>query len=150
MINFVADFCERTLFLFTAVLILRTINYLFILLFQDISDQVIRPPIIRSQDQYRHLPSGSTSTCNHSSIILALCCISHAIAFLKQCSQWTLCADDSRSTISATSDVGRLQSTCWNEAIGRHIHQISSCCSSDEDRSFVRWQWNNYIFSACT
>jgi len=35
--NFVADFCERTLFLFTGFLILRTFNYLFFLSFQDIS-----------------------------------------------------------------------------------------------------------------
>jgi hypothetical protein len=80
--------------------------------FSTFPNQALSPPIIRSQDHYRRLPSVFTSTCKYNSIILALLCIPHAIVFLRRCSQWTLSADDSRNTISMTSDMNRLQSTC--------------------------------------
>jgi hypothetical protein len=150
--NVVADFCERTLFLFTGVLILRTFNYLFFLSFQDISwsEQATRPPIIRSRDQYRRLPSGSTSTCKYSLNISGL-----TLHFRRYCLPQVVFSVES----VCRRHQKYLKYDVWFVPASVHVLKWSdrplylsnfALLFKWWGQSFVRWQWNIYIFSACT
>jgi hypothetical protein len=111
--------------------------------FRTFPDQAIRP-----RDQYRRLPSGSTSACKYSLNISGLTlhftryCFPQAL-FLVDC----VCRRHQKYLNYDVWFVGTGFNPCWNEAIGRYIYQISPSCSSDRDK--VLWD-DSEIFSACT
>jgi len=118
--------------------------------FRTFPDQAIRLPIICSRDQYRRLPSGSTSTCkyclNISSLTLHFtrCCLPQAVFSVD-----SVCRRHQKY----------LKYDVWFVPASVHVLKWSDrplCLSNFAlffkwwGQSFVRWQWNIYILSACT